>query len=147
MRLEAEVERAEKLGLHIVTLADGNYPEPLSKIHDPPLALYVMGRLERGDRRAIGVVGTRHATMYGRDCAEHLSCQLAHAGFTVVSGLARGIDTAAHRAALKGKGRTIAAIGSALDHLYPAENMALAREDRRRARRRNQRISVRAPAG
>ncbi len=123
-----EEERAAKLGARLVTPVDGEYPEPLKAIHDPPLALYVRGALEAKDRHAVAVVGTRHATHYGLTVADRLGYQLAKVGFTVVSGLARGIDTAAHRGALKGGGRTLAVLGSALDKLYPPENEALAKE-------------------
>ena len=123
-----EMERAFEEGIGILTPADPEYPKQLARIYDPPLALYVRGRLESGDNRALGVVGTRHASMYGRETAERLSRGLAQAGFSVVSGLARGIDTAAHRGALKAGGRTLAVIGSGLDFLYPPENKELAGE-------------------
>ncbi len=124
----AEVKRARSAGARLVTLLDDDYPEPLKQIYDPPLALYVRGTLTREDRHAIAVVGTRHATHYGQGVADKLAYQLARTGFTVVSGLARGIDTAAHRAALKGGGRTLAVLGSALDRVYPEENAGLADE-------------------
>ncbi|MBP7830039.1 MAG: DNA-processing protein DprA [Kiritimatiellae bacterium] len=124
----AEEQKAQALGARIVTPADAEYPEPLSKIYDPPLALYIRGTLEKTDRHAIAMVGTRHATHYGLSVADKLAYQLGKVGFTVVSGLARGIDTAAHRGALKAGGRTIAVIGSALDRLYPPENEKLAEE-------------------
>ena len=122
----AEIELARQHGARLVTQEDADYPEPLKQIYDPPLALYVRGTLVKEDRHAIAVVGTRHATHYGQSVADKLSYQLARTGFTVVSGLARGIDTAAHRAALKGEGRTLAVLGSALDKLYPEENEELA---------------------
>jgi len=125
---DEEIKRAERLGAQILTPVDDAYPKPLLQIHDPPLALYVFGTLEPGDKRAIGVVGSRHTTLYGRECSEKLSYQLVQSGFVVVSGLARGIDTAAHRGALKGGGRTLAVLGGALDCLYPPENADLARE-------------------
>ena len=124
----AEEAKARSLGARIITPVDPEYPEPLSKIYDPPLALYVRGTLEKTDRHAIAMVGTRHATHYGLTVADRLAYQLGKVGFTVVSGLARGIDTAAHRGALKAGGRTIAVIGSALDCLYPPENEKLAEE-------------------
>lgn len=123
-----ELKRVEKLGAHMLTQVDDGYPEPLLHIHDPPLALYVFGSIEPADKRAIAVVGCRRATRYGRESAEIIARQIAQAGFTTVSGLARGIDTAAHRGALKGKGRNIAVLGGALDCLYPPENKALADE-------------------
>ncbi len=128
LRPDEEAGRAAKLGAQIITPADDTYPKVLLQIHDPPLALYVCGTLEPGDKRAVGVVGSRHTTIYGRETSEKLSYQLAQAGFVVVSGLARGIDTAAHRGALKGGGRTLAVLGGALDCLYPPENADLARE-------------------
>lgn len=122
----AEEERARRLGARIVAFPDPDYPAPLRKIHDPPLALYVRGTLTERDRHALAMVGTRQATHYGLGVADRFAYQLARVGFTVVSGLARGIDTAAHRGALKGGGRTIAVLGSALDQLYPPENAELA---------------------
>ena len=124
----AEADRAVRAGARIIAWGDADYPEPLRAIHDPPLALYVRGTLETHDRHALGIVGTRHATHYGLTVADRLAYQMAKVGFCVVSGLARGIDTAAHRGALKGGGRTIAVIGSAMDTLYPPENAALADE-------------------
>ncbi len=128
VRSDEEIKRAAKLGAEIITPADSGYPKDLARIHDPPLALYVLGNLLSEDRRAIGVVGSRHTTFYGRETAESMAYQLAHAGFTVVSGLARGIDTAAHHGALKAKGRTLAVLGGGLDCIYPSENKQLARE-------------------
>lgn len=125
---DEELKHAARLGAAIITPADSDYPKPLAQIHDPPLALYVLGKLIASDHRAIGIVGSRHTTIYGRETAESLAYQLAHAGFTVVSGLARGIDTAAHRGALKAGGRTIAVLGGGIDCIYPAENKPLAGE-------------------
>lgn len=122
----AEIRGAGKLGARVITALDAEYPEPLKKIHDPPLALYVRGQLEAKDKHAVAIIGTRRATHYGMTVADRLAYQLARVGFTVVSGLARGIDTAAHKGALKAGGRTIAVIGSALDCLYPSENAELA---------------------
>ena len=121
------VAKAAKLNAHIITFVDGAYPELLKQIHDPPLALYVQGTLEKKDKQSVAVVGTRRATQYGLSVADRLSSQLAKCGLVVVSGLARGIDTAAHQGALKGGGRTLAVLGSALDTLYPPENADLAR--------------------
>ncbi|MCX7818831.1 MAG: DNA-processing protein DprA [Kiritimatiellae bacterium] len=121
-----EEEAARGLGARIVTPADAGYPEPLRTIHDPPLALYVVGEWTAADRHAIAVVGSRRCTHYGRSTADRLAAQLAGAGVTVVSGLARGIDMAAHEGALRGGGRTIAVLGGALDRLYPAEAGPLA---------------------
>ncbi len=124
----AEIKKAEKLGARLVTLLDDDYPAPLKEIHDPPLALYVRGTLEPKDKHAIALVGSRRTTHYGRTVADRLGYQLAKVGFTVISGLARGIDTAAHQGALKGGGRTGSVIGSALDKLYPPENAGLSDE-------------------
>ena len=122
----AEEEKAEKLGIRILTPLDEEYPDALASIHDPPLALYVKGTLEAKDRHAVSMVGSRRSTLYGRGVADQLAYQLAKAGYTVISGLARGIDTAAHQGALKAKGRTLAVLGSAIDELYPPENRELA---------------------
>jgi DNA processing protein len=122
----AECGRASELGIRIVTCVDPEYPRMLAGIHDPPLALYVQGSLPSGHERWIAVVGTRHATHYGREFAGRLSFDLAQAGCVVVSGLARGIDTAAHSGALKARGRTVAVLGGGLDRVYPAENKPLA---------------------
>ena len=127
LRPDEELARARKRGYEIITPADAAYPKPLLTIHDPPLALYVWGTLAPGDKRAIAVVGSRRTTLYGRETAGKLAFYLAKTGFVVVSGLARGIDTAAHRGALQGGGRTLAVLGGALDCLYPVENAELAR--------------------
>ncbi|NQT91597.1 MAG: DNA-protecting protein DprA [Lentisphaerae bacterium] len=123
---QAEEEKANALGARILTPCDPEYPAPLAEIHDPPLALYVKGGLQSGDRHAIAVVGTRRPTHYGKDQAGRLAYGLANAGMTVVSGLATGIDTEAHGAALNASGRTLAVLGGALDCLYPASNKGLA---------------------
>lgn len=120
----AERERATAAGATIVTMADPDYPEMLSEIHDPPIVLYVRGELPVAP--IIGIVGTRKPSHYAAECAKKLSYQLAYAGLTVASGLARGIDTAAHQAALAAKGKTIAVLGSGLEYLYPPENAELA---------------------
>ncbi len=102
------------------------YSRQLREIHAPPIVLYVWGELLERDRHAIGVIGSRRTTHYGSESAKKLAYQLAYAGLTIVSGLARGIDTAAHQGALAAKGRTIAVIGSGLMKLYPPENAGLA---------------------
>ncbi len=122
----AEIREAAERGIAIVPQDDESYPAPLRDAYDPPLLLYVWGKIEARDRHAIGVVGSRRATHYGMQSAKKFSYQLAQAGFTIISGLARGIDTAAHEAAVAANGRTIAVIGSGLGKLYPPENMALA---------------------
>lgn len=122
----AEIAEATARGIAIVTQDDADYPAPLRDSYDPPLLLYVWGKLEARDRHAISVVGSRRATLYGKQATKKLSYQLAQSGFTIISGLARGIDTAAHEAAVAANGRTIAVIGSGLGKLYPPENLALA---------------------
>lgn len=124
----AEEGRARRAGARIITQEDPEYPEPLKQIYDPPIALYVKGTLEKKDKNAIAVVGTRSVSHYGASVADRLSYQLSKVGFTVVSGLARGVDTAAHKAALKADGRTLAVLGSAIDCLYPEENAQLAEQ-------------------
>jgi DNA processing protein len=124
--VEAELARAEKAGWRMISFLDEEYPPLLREIHDPPIVLYMMGTLERRDRQAIGVVGTRKPSHYAADCTKKLSYQLAYAGMTVVSGLALGVDTLAHQAALAAKGRTLAVIGSGLGKMYPPENRELA---------------------
>jgi len=124
--LKEELRRIEEFGAEIITQSSADYPPQLREIHNPPMVLYVWGTIEPRDHRAIGIVGSRQTSHYGLECAKMLSYQLAYAGLTVVSGLARGIDTAAHQGALAAKGRTIAVIGSGLMDLYPPENMALA---------------------
>ncbi len=125
--LAEELARAEDTGTRLITPLDDEYPEGLRQIHDPPLALYIRGRLRPTDREAVAVVGTRRATHYGMDSARKLSHQLGKAGLCVLSGLALGIDTAAHEGALRSGGRTVAVIGSGFDHLYPSENEGLAK--------------------
>src|SRR6218665_4012501 len=122
----AELREAEERGISIVTQADEDYPAPLRDTYDPPLLLYVWGKLEARDLHAIGIVGSRRSTHYGTSVTKKLAFQIAHAGFTIVSGLARGIDTTAHEAAIAAKGRTIAVLGSGLGKLYPPENLGLA---------------------
>ena len=122
----AEIREAAERGIGIVTQDDDGYPSPLRDCYDPPLLLYVWGKIEPRDKHAIGVVGSRRATHYGAQATKKLSFQLAQSGFTIISGLARGIDTSAHEAAIAANGRTIAVIGSGLAKLYPPENLGLA---------------------
>ena len=124
--LSAELERVREFGAEVITAESPLYPRQLREIHAPPIVLYVWGEITDRDQHAIGVIGSRRTTHYGAESAKKLSYQLAYAGLTVVSGLARGIDTAAHQGALAAKGRTIAVIGSGLLELYPPENAALA---------------------
>jgi DNA processing protein len=129
--LSAELERIRDFGAEVITAQSPTYPRQLREIHAPPIVLYVWGELTERDQHAIGVIGSRRTSHYGAECAKKLSYQLAYAGLTVISGLARGIDTAAHQGALAAKGRTIAVIGSGLTKLYPPENAALADKIRR----------------
>ena len=124
--LSLELQRIRDFGATVITQHSASYPRPLREIHAPPIVLYVWGELQERDHHAIGVIGARRTTHYGTESAKKLSYQLAYAGLTVISGLARGIDTAAHQGALAAKGRTIAVIGSGLASLYPPENAALA---------------------
>jgi DNA processing protein len=122
--LRAQLQRQQ---IDALTLLDDAYPAALRDIADPPPVLFVRGRFSDADRLAVALVGTRRATPYGRAVAEQLAAELAMAGITIVSGLARGIDTTAHRAALAAGGRTIAVLANGLDQVYPAENGLLAR--------------------
>jgi DNA processing protein len=124
--LSAELQRIREFGADVITTQSPLYPKQLREIHAPPIVLYVWGELSERDQHAIAVIGSRRTTHYGLESAKKLSYQLAYAGLTIVSGLARGIDTAAHHGALAAKGRTIAVIGSGLSKLYPPENAALA---------------------
>jgi DNA processing protein len=124
--LPTELGRLRDFGAHVITTNSPEYPRALREIYNPPIVLYVWGTLTERDQRAISVVGSRKTSHYGLECAKKLSYQIAYAGFTVVSGLARGIDTAAHQGALAANGRTIGVIGSGLMDLYPPENLALA---------------------
>jgi DNA processing protein len=123
-----EIEKVERMGVRVLTWHDEAYPARLKEIYDRPPLLYVRGQLSAADEWAVAVVGTRRATVYGRQAAEELSNGLARNGVTVVSGLARGIDSLSHRAALAAGGRTIAALACGLDMVYPPENLKLAQE-------------------
>ena len=128
--LVAELERVREFGATVITQDSPSYPKSLREIHAPPIVLYVWGELTDRDYHAIGIIGARRTTHYGTESAKKLAYQIAYAGLTVISGLARGIDTAAHQGALAAKGRTIAVIGSGLSKLYPPENQALAEKIR-----------------
>jgi DNA processing protein len=126
-RAEAERDRAEARGLRVVGSGEPEYPSWLARTYDPPLVLFVQGTLARDEgAAAVAVVGSRAATALGLAFARALSRELAESGVTVVSGLARGIDAAAHRGALEGGGRTVAVLGSGLERVYPRENQELA---------------------
>jgi len=127
-QVDAEIARADECDVRIVCLADEDYPAALKMIYDPPPVLYIRGSLQPQDATAIGIVGARRCTHYGAEQAERFGTLLGRAGFTVVSGGARGIDTAAHRGALSAGGRTIAVMGCGLSSIYPPENEKLFNE-------------------
>jgi DNA processing protein len=122
---EREYEKASNAGVAILTMDDAAYPDSLRDTLDPPLFLYVKGALKPEDSNAVAIVGTRKPTHYGKTVTHRLAGELAASGFTVVSGLARGIDTQAHRGALAARGRTIAVLGCGIDVAYPPENRVL----------------------
>ena len=123
--LAAELKRIEEYGCHVVTQADDEYPALLKEIYDPPIVLYVKGSLNARDRNGVAMVGSRQTTPYGIEVARKLGYQLAYVGVTVVSGGARGIDTASHQGALSAKGRTIAVLGTGINIVFPPENAEL----------------------
>jgi DNA processing protein len=123
--LSGELKRIEQFGCHVVIQSDEVYPELLKQIYDPPIVLYVKGPLLAKDKNGVAIVGSRQTTHYGIEVARKLSYQLAYIGITIVSGGARGIDTAAHQGALNGKGRTIAVLGTGINLVFPAENKEL----------------------
>ncbi len=120
-----ELELAEKLGIWIINIEDKRYPPVLKQIYDPPPVLYIKGTLSRQDNLAISIVGTRRCSLYGQEQASRFAHLLASAGFTIVSGMARGIDTAAHHGALSASRRTIAVQGCGLANIFPPENKKL----------------------
>jgi DNA processing protein len=125
-RVEDDLRRMDQLGVRLVTRAHPGYPPLLRQIFDPPAFLFVLGSLSEEDRCAVSLVGSRRCSAYGRVIAERLARDLAAAGVAVVSGLARGVDTAAHHGALAAGGRTVAVLGSGLGRIYPPENRNLA---------------------
>jgi DNA processing protein len=126
--VEAEIALCREHGIDILTEAQAAYPRMLREIYDPPGVLFVRGEIKPNDAVAIGIVGTRHATQYGLRQAERLASGLSRAGLTIVSGLARGIDAAAHRGALNAGGRTLAVLASGVMNIYPPEHDQLATE-------------------
>lgn len=120
-----EMKRLHDYGSEIMVQGDEHYPKRLLEIYDPPLVLYVRGSLEVLDQHGIAVIGTRHPTPYGVGMAERLACDLAARGLIIFSGMARGIDTAAHRGALNAHGRTVAVLGTGVDVTYPKENQKI----------------------
>jgi DNA processing protein len=123
-----ELQRCRERGLRLLVRGSDDYPPSLAEIHDPPSILYCRGEYRPQDQLAVAIVGSRRCTMYGRQVAEKLAGGLARAGLTVVSGLARGIDGAAHRGALDAGGRTLAVMGTGLGEIYPPEHADLADE-------------------
>jgi len=121
-------EILKKQKIEVVTMDSSNYPRALKEIPSPPVVLYIKGKLKLTDENAIAIVGSRKMTSYGREVTYKFANDLASVGLTIVSGLARGVDTAAHIATLKAKGRTIAVLGCGLDSVYPPENTELAKK-------------------
>ncbi len=126
IRLEGEIEQIARHKVHLVAVGEPGYPESLAQIADPPTLLYCRGQLTSADSRAIAIVGSRNCTAYGRRMTERIASELVRAGYTIISGLARGIDGCAHAAALKAGGRTIAVLAGGLSSIYPPEHAELA---------------------
>ena len=126
--IDQELDLAKKQGAEVITYDDDSYPVNLKEIHDPPIVLYLKGVLKTQDVISLAIVGSRRASFYGLSQAEHFAGELAVRGITVISGMARGIDTSAHRGALKAGGRTLAVMGSGFSHPYPPENKDLMEE-------------------
>ncbi len=125
---DAEMEKLQKYGIQVITCKDSGYPKRLKEIYDYPPLLYMRGSLLPEDEWCLAVVGTRRATVYGKQVTGELVADLARNNITIVSGLARGIDTIAHRGALEAGGRSLAVFACGLDTVYPAENERLARD-------------------
>jgi DNA processing protein len=121
-----EFAKAASSGVSIICRDDAEWPERLSEIYDPPLVLFVRGNVSTLASPGLGVVGTRHPTPYGIGMAERLSCDLSARGLIIISGMARGVDTAAHRGVIKAKARTVAVFGTGVDVIYPRENRKIA---------------------
>lgn len=126
--LDKEFKAAQKLGLEILSYEDNGYPENLKNIPAAPIVIYVKGKLVPQDKYSIGIVGSRRASFYGLSSAERFAADLSSLGFTIVSGMARGIDSASHKGALRVGGRTVAVMGSGFKHVYPTENKELCAE-------------------
>jgi DNA processing protein len=125
---EEELIKTSAAGATVVAIGDPEYPARLMEVYDPPLALRVRGDVSLLSKPGIAVVGTRHPTPYGLGMAERLSCDLAGRGLVILSGLARGVDTAAHRGAVNARGKTVAVFGTGVDEIYPRANKKLAEE-------------------
>ncbi len=126
--LEKELNLANKANCDIITIDDDSYPKQLKTISSPPIVLYIHGELKPEDNNSVSIVGTRTPTRYGKKMAHNIGYNLAQQGVTVISGLAKGLDSQAHNAAIEAKGRTIAVLGSGLLRLYPKENRKLAKK-------------------
>ncbi len=123
-----EIARAAAEGVAVLSMDDPLYPPRLKEIYDPPLILYVRGDPEVLARSGVAMVGTRHPTPYGSGMAERLACDLASQGLVIISGMARGVDTASHRGAISAKGKTVAVFGTGVDVIYPKENSRLSEQ-------------------
>lgn len=128
LNLDQALEKIHKADAHLMTITDSQYPALLREVPDAPAVLYIRGSLLPTDQLALAVVGTRRATRYGHDATHRISTYLARQQVTIISGLAQGVDTAAHRGALDAGGRTIAVLGCGIDLIYPSENAELAQE-------------------
>jgi DNA protecting protein DprA len=125
---QQECIKAAEASAKVISLSDPEYPSRLKEIYDPPVVLFVKGSVEVLAQPGIAMVGTRHPTPYGSGMAERLSTDLAARGLVIISGLARGIDTASHRGAVAAKGKTVAVLGTGIDVMYPKENTRLAEQ-------------------
>ena len=123
-----EIARASAANVTILSVGDPRYPQRLKEIYDPPLLLYVRGDAELLNKPGVAVIGTRHPTPYGSGMAERLACDLAAQGLVIISGMARGVDTAGHRGAISAKGKTVAVFGTGVDVIYPKENSRLSEQ-------------------
>jgi len=123
-----EIAKAAAEGVTILSMDDPSYPPRLKEIYDPPLVLYIRGNVEVLTKPGLAMVGTRHPTPYGSGMAERLACDLAAQGLVILSGMARGVDTASHRGAITAKGKTVAVFGTGVDVIYPKENTRLSEQ-------------------
>jgi DNA processing protein len=123
-----ELARASDSGVTVLSVADAAHPPRLKEICDPPAVLYLRGAAEVLTKPGIAVVGTRHPTPYGSGMAERLACDLAAQGLLIISGMARGVDTASHRGAISAKGKTVAVFGTGVDVIYPKDNSRLSEQ-------------------
>lgn len=128
VEFEKEMQLVDKAGVKLITKVDDEYPDILKEIHDPPLCLYVRGQLPDLNSYSLAIVGSRRISIYGRSMAKHLAESASFAGWTVVSGLAFGVDAIAHKATLDAGGKTVAVLGGGLSRIYPQENIPLARD-------------------